>query len=61
MDFSEAVSRAKLWSSEDSRGIELSGVKESERRLDFKCPAGSFFVTVPQKQEEWVWLKVDHA
>lgn len=59
MDFSEAVSRVKLWISEDSRGIELSGVREIERRLDLKYSAGSFFITVPQHQEEWVWLNVE--
>ena len=61
MDFSEAVARVKLWVSEDSRDIELSGVEESERRLDLKSPAGSFFITVPQQTEEWVWLSIKRS
>lgn len=63
MDFGEVVSRVKQWISRDGRGIEMSSVKENERRLDFTSQNGSFFVTVPQNnKEEWVWLNsVDHA
>ena len=57
MDFSEVVSRVRQWISANPRGVEVAEVRESERRVDLTCPAGSFYITVPQNhQEEWVWL-----
>lgn len=63
VDLAEAVSRAKRWTSSYPRGIEVSSVRESERRIDLTSQRGSFFVTVPPSdQEEWVWLSYeDHA
>lgn len=63
MELSEAASLAKVWISGNPSGFELSSVKEDERRLYLASQESSFYVTVPQNdQEEWVWLKcIDRA
>lgn len=55
VDLVEVVSRAKLWASSSAGSLEVSCVKESERRIYLACQNGSFFVTVPENaHEEWV-------
>lgn len=57
MDFGEALSRVESWVSANAHGVQLSCVRENDRRFDLRFPSGSFFITVPQQaQEEWVWL-----
>ena len=56
MDVYEVVSRVKTWVSGNSHGLVVSSVEEDERRINLEAPAGSFFITVPDGQEEWVCI-----
>lgn len=58
MDFAEAVTRAKLWTTSNSHGVTVSSTEENERRIVLRHQRGSFFITVPHNagQDEWVGL-----
>ena len=56
MEWDRVVAAAKEWASKNSLGFSISGVEEGERKISFRAPNGSFYVTVPDKigAEEWV-------
>ncbi len=59
MEWGDVVFSTKQWVASSSSGIEVSSVNESERRIYLTSPSSSFFVTVPQQdQEEWVGVLV---
>ena len=56
MDWNGVVSSAKRWAAASSLGFSVTGISEDVRRVSFRAPCGSFYVTVPEKigSEEWV-------
>ena len=56
MEWDRVVAAAKEWASKNSLGFSISSVEEGERKISFRAPSGSFYVTVPDKigAEEWV-------
>lgn len=56
MEWDRVVAAAEEWTSKNSLGFSISGVEEGERKISFRAPSGSFYVTVPDKigAEEWV-------
>ena len=56
MDWHDAVTVANDWATGNSQGFSVNGVVENERKISFKSPCCSFYVTVPEKigSEEWV-------
>lgn len=56
MEWERVVAAAKEWATKNSLGFSVSGVEEGERKISFRAPCGSFYVTVPDKigAEEWV-------
>lgn len=59
MDWNGAVSSARRWAAASSLGFSVVGVSEDERKISFRAPCGSFYVSVPEKigSEEWVCLQ----
>lgn len=57
MDWEGAVATAREWATRNVQGFSISGVEEEERKISFRAPCGSFYVTVPDKigVEEWVY------
>ena len=56
MDWNGTVAAAKDWAAGSSLGFSVDGHEQEERKISFKAPCGSFYVTVPEKigTEEWV-------
>lgn len=56
MALEKLVSEAKRWADESALGFTVSGVTEGTRKISFRAPCGSFYVTVPENvgSEEWV-------
>lgn len=56
MDWQAAMTAAKDWAAQSSLGFSVGTVVENERKISFKAPWGSFYVTIPEKigSEEWV-------
>ena len=50
------VAQARSWIDATSAGVEEAGVDEEERKITFKTPSRTFYVTVPQQlgEDEWV-------
>ena len=52
---------AGRWAGESALGFTMSRVEQGMRKISFRAPCGSFYVTVPENMgsEEWVsivWL-----
>ena len=58
MEWERVVATAKEWSAKNSLGFSVSSVEEEERKISFRAPCGSFYITIPDKigAEEWVSL-----
>lgn len=56
MDWQAATTAARDWAAQSSQGFSVGTVVENERKISFKAPCGSFYVTVPENigSEEWV-------
>lgn len=68
MALEKLVSEARRWAGESALGFTVSEVEEGTRKISFRAPCGSFYVTVPENvgSEEWVRAvtqsrKPDHA
>ena len=56
MALEKLVSEAKRWADESALEFTVSRVEEGTRKISFRAPCGSFYVTVPENvgSEEWV-------
>ena len=56
MEWQAAMTAARDWAAQSSLGFSVGTVVENERKISFKAPWGSFYVTIPEKigSEEWV-------
>ena len=56
MDWQTAMTAARDWAAQSSLDFSVGTVLENERKISFKAPWGSFYITVPEKigSEEWV-------
>ena len=59
MDWDGAVTTAHEWASKSSLGFSVDAIEAEDRKISFKAPCGSFYLTVPEKigSEEWVNIK----
>lgn len=50
------VSQARRWAGRSALGFAVSSVEEGTRKISFRAPCGSFYVTVPENvgSDEWV-------
>lgn len=62
MALEKLVSEANRWADESALGFTVSGVEEGTRKISFRAPCGSFYVTVPENvgSEEWVRVLISH-
>ena len=54
------VSEARGWAARSALGFAVSSVEDVTRKISFRAPCGSFYVTVPENlgSDEWVGVGV---
>ena len=57
MSWEKAEDEARKWALGSDADFALTAADKEARKINFRAPCGSFYVTVPEKtgEEEWVY------
>ena len=60
MDWKNVVSSCRQWADQSAEGFTVTNVEEDSKKVSFRAPSCSFYITVPEKigSEEWVIYKL---